>query len=250
MYPFRRSCSRIICFSRLGLVLAMGLAFASLTNAQVFQSGGPFVLQSQNAPDNFNVSFSLSEAPQTILADGGKVILTESIHSISSSSEWLVLDVESANGGPLAGDPTQTWSYDLFYPFQQRAFVDEVAGYWSFNEQAYSPITPFGSGFFAATSPNPLNPNLGPVFDLIFTPPAGPYAPFTSRHGRVVVSPYTLLSNGGVNPSMANGFHYLVHAFTASIVTPEVSSVAALAAIVVGWGVWSAPCSRRTRPFC
>ncbi|HLH79889.1 MAG TPA: hypothetical protein VKV29_06345 [Chthonomonas sp.] len=218
LYPYVRS--RATFHLTLGLLMA-----AQLARPQVFQRGGTFTLSAQNAPDNFTTTFSMSQSPTTISADNGKLQITESIHVISPNSEWLLLDIETTNGGPLADNPTQLWSYDLFYPFQQTAFVDEVAGYWSFNEQAYSPITPFGSGFLASTAPNPLDPSLGPVFDVMHNPPAGPYAPFTFRHGSVILSPYNILANGGVNPSKANGFHYLVHAFSATVPESNGSTV-------------------------
>ncbi|HLI48298.1 MAG TPA: hypothetical protein VKV18_06385 [Chthonomonas sp.] len=218
LYPYVRS--------RATLLLTLCLLTASqLAWSQVFQRGGTFTLNAQNAPDNFTSTFLISQSPTTLSADNGKLRITESIHVISPNSEWLLLDIETTNGGPLAGDPTKLWSYDLFYPFQKTAFVDEVAGYWSFNEQAYSPITPFGSGFLASTAPNPLDPSLGPVFDVMHNPPAGPYAPFTSRHGSVVLSPYNILANGGVNPSQANGFHYLVHAFSATVPEMDGSTI-------------------------
>ncbi|CEK13052.1 hypothetical protein [Chthonomonas calidirosea] len=239
LYPYLRS--------RTTFCLTCCLLIPSqLAWSQVFQRGGTFTLVAQNAPDNFTSTFSISSSPITISADNGKLQITESIHAISLNSEWLVLDIETTNGGPLAGDPTQRWSYDLFYPFQQTAFVDEVAGYWSFNEQAYSPITPFGTGFLASTAPNPLDPSLGPVFDVMHNPPAGPYPPFSFRHGSVILSPYNILANGGVNPSQANGFHYLVHAFSAAV--PELNGAAALLATLGLGGLLSRLRRKSHRP--
>lgn len=174
---------------------------------------------------NFNQNVTLGSGMTSL--DGGEMTVAQSIIPSSATSQWLTFHFESASGGPLAGDPHADWRIQLSnVQTSSPANVTTLIVYWTVNGVATSPINP-ASGF-TNVEPNPINPSLGPVYAFFPTPSALGY---TSSSWFVFANPYNFISQGGINPSSANGFTF---GLLETDVVPEPSS---LCSLMIGAGV-------------
>lgn len=220
--------------SRCVVLLALA-AFGSATiasstaTAQVISVGSTYNIGGTNFPTNFGPeTVTLDLTPKLI--NGGQIRVTESIFPTANGGAWLDVYFERVNGGSLAGNINGAWDFYLNHlVMSQPVIFDATYKYWTVNGTAVSPINPFGG--FTTVGPNPVNAGLGQAY--LTTLNFGPLSQFDFTT-LSFISPYSFISNGGMNPNTANGFH---HGFHFSPV-PEPTSlafagVASLGAI--GW---------------
>ena len=181
--------------------------------------GSSLTFGGTNAPDTYSATTTFSSTP--VLVDNGAVKIWQTQTATGSNSEWDVFYMQTTNGGPLAGNINGYWNIVMNFTFSGAVNFDGVVNQWLVNGTPVSPITNgIGSICCAATS-NPILP--GPAYyNTGFTVPypAGPF----SNWQQVFVTPYSLVSSGGINPSTANEFIFALH-FTLQQATTKITSL-------------------------
>ncbi len=175
--------------------------------------GSPLTYGGADAPDTYSAAVTFSPTP--VLVDSGAVKIWQTQTPTGSSGEWDVFYMQTVNGGPLAGNISANWNIVIDYVLSAPVYFDGVVQQWLVNGTAVSPITNgIGSICCAATS-NPILPGASYYNSGFSSPlPAGTQTNWTD----VYVQPYSLVQNGGINPSTANGFAFAMH-FTLQIPT-------------------------------
>ncbi|MBV9772150.1 MAG: hypothetical protein JOZ32_21435 [Bryobacterales bacterium] len=199
------------------LALAVGAA-AATGGPGIIAVGSPLSWSVTNAPDTFTVNTTFSSTPVTV--DNGAVTIWQQQVPTGSNGEWDVFYMKTTNGGPLAGNINAYWSISMTFTFTAPVFSDGVVNQWLADGTPVSPLTNgIGSICCAATS-NPILP--GPAYynKGNGAEPAGLY----TNWKEIFVNPYSLVSNGGFNPSAENEFIFALH-FTLQSAMPVVTSV-------------------------
>jgi hypothetical protein len=226
-----RTCRRSLTFVAVCITSLWADQTARAGGTSILQLGGTFTVQGTNFTTNYSQTATVGVPT---LVDNGQILMTETINPSAKGGEWDDFSFTTVNGGPLAGNINAFWNLQFFgVPTTRKALWDNAYVYWTVNGQAVSPINPFGSGSLGDVNPNPINPALGPVFGagapVLIEGPATSFdaTPF------VFVSPYSLVSEGGVDPNTANGLHLGFYFVPASPV-PEPSGIVLLSAAGVG----------------
>lgn len=216
MFAFRR-----VWLIGFALLFSLMLPGQSAT-AAVFSVGDMYSLTGVNFPVDFSTSVTLDGTTKP-LVDG--LTVREVITPVGPGSAWVEFVFEST--GPLASDFDSLWRIDINdIPVTGPAFRDARFIYWTVDGVAVDPIVPTTD--FNPVLPNPINPALGPAY--VRNDSTGPFA---SLDAFVFVDPYSFLAGTGVDPNLANGFHYGVLGTLTTI--PEPSSFALLGLTAAGY---------------
>lgn len=208
----------------LSLVTAFALAGPGMLNAQtssagpnIIPIGSPLMFGGTNAPDTYSASVTFSSTP--VLVDNGAVKIWQKQVPTGPTGEWDVFYLQITNGGPLAGNINAYWNILMNYTLSAPVYFDQVVNQWLVNGTPVNPLTNGIGSICCATTSNPIIP--GPAYyNSGFTTPL-PAGVQTSWR-QVYVTPYNIVSGGGVNPSTANEFIFALH-FTLQGAVPTVT---------------------------
>jgi len=192
--------------------------------AGIIAVGSSMTFGGTNAPDTYSATTTFSSTP--VLVDNGAVKIWQKQVSTGSNSEWDVFYMQTTSGGPLAGNINGYWNILMDYTLTAPAFFDGVVNQWLVNGTPVSPLTNGIGTICCAAASNPILPGEA-YYNSGFSVPY-PAGLFSSTQGtqwqQVFVSPYSIVSNGGVNPSTANQFIFALH-FTLQPSPPTVLGV-------------------------
>ncbi len=182
--------------------------------------GSPLTFGGDNTPDTFSANTTFSSTP--VQVDNGKVTIWQNQVPTGPNSEWDVFYLKTTSGGPIAGDVNAEWKIVMNYTLTAPVFFDQVVSQWQVNGTPVSPLNPNiggSGGICCAALSNPILP--GPAFyNSGFS---GPIAAGTQTNWReIFASPYNIVSQGGINPNIANEFVFALH-FTLQSALPTVS---------------------------
>jgi hypothetical protein len=167
-----------------------------------------------------------------VLVDNGAVKIWQTQTPTGANGEWDVFYVQTTSGGPLAGNINAYWDLQMNYTLSAPAFFDGVVNQWLVNGTPVSPLTNGIGSICCAATTNPIIP--GPsYYNSGFSSPF-PAGLFSLTDGgalwrELFVQPYTLVTNGGINPSTANEFIFALH-FTLQPPLPSVSAAVSASA--------------------
>jgi uncharacterized protein (TIGR03437 family) len=213
------------------------LAAGPLIAPGIIPIGSSLTFGGTNAPDTYTATTTFSSTP--VLVDNGAVKIWQEQTPTGSTGEWDVFYMETTNGGPVAGNIDGYWNILMNYDLSQPVYFDQVVQQWLVNGTAVSPITNgIGSICCAATS-NPILPGAG-YYNSGFQSalPAG----IQTNWQQIFVTPYNIVSDGGINASTANGFAFALHftlqsvPLTTALGTDFVNEPFASQAIVTAFG--------------
>jgi uncharacterized protein (TIGR03437 family) len=178
---------------------------ASTSGPGIIAVGSPLTWSGTNAPDTFTVNTTFSSTPRTV--DGGAATIWQKQVPTGPNGEWDIFYYKTTNGGPLAGNISAYWSITIDFTLTAPVYNDGVVNQWMVDGTPVSSIqNGIGSICCAATS-NPILP--GPAY---FNSGNGaePAGLFTNWQ-EIYVTPYSLVSSGGIDPSAANEFVFALH---------------------------------------
>lgn len=169
---------------------------------QLFQLGSSFSVSGINFPNDFGPE--TVTLGQTTTISSGRLALSETVVPDGPNAAWAIFNFSTTDGGPLAGDFGSLWGISI-NDVRMTHFVniDDAFMYWTENGNAFSPLDLWGN--VTKIGPNPIDPQLGPVF---FLPASGTG---TSLDGHISVTPYDFLFSVGIDLITADGFHFAVH---------------------------------------
>lgn len=190
----------------------------TITGPGFIPIGSPLVWSPTNAPDTFTANTTFSSTP--VLVDNGAVKIWQEQVPTSSTGEWDLFYMQTANGGPIAGDINADWQIVLNYTLSAAVNFDQVVQQWTVNGTAVGPLTNFGTICCAAAT-NPILPGWSYYNSGFEGPlPAG----VQTNWKQIYVDPYSFASSGGIDPSTANGFIFGLH-FSLQQPAPAVTGV-------------------------
>ncbi len=214
-------------------IVALALAMTAHEASAGLLVGSEYTLVGTNFPDDFSQTVTLAPGMTTI--DSGQLTLTQTIYNVRAGVQWLDLYFQTVGGGPLANDFGALWEVQANgLQVSPPVFVTGFFIYWTANGAAFDPINQ-APGFNLPVEPNPIDPSLGPVFGNTYQG-LGPYSTVGEY---AYANPYSGISDEGVDPNTANGFHMAL--LVNSVPEPSSLSLAAIAAIALGWVVARAP---------
>jgi uncharacterized protein (TIGR03437 family) len=207
-------CSR---FSRRLLTLvafggAGGLSAAS--GPGIIAVGSAITWGGTNAPDTFSQSTTFSSTP--VQVDNGSLTIWQQQVPTGSNGEWDIFYMKTTNGGPLAGNLGGYWEILIDFTLTAAAYFDHVFMQWQVNGSPVSPLSNGVGTICCAVTSTPLSNILpGPAYynsGFSVGYPAGQFSKtYGSKWQQVYATPYTIVGNGGINPSSANGFVFALH---------------------------------------
>jgi hypothetical protein len=216
------------------LLLCGSLAVLSLLSpaaqASIIPIGSSYTFMGTNAPDNFTATTTFSSTP--VLVDNGALTLSEEQVSTGPTGEWDVFNMSTTNGGPLAADIDADWEITIDYVLSAPASFDGVASQWTVNGTPVSPIFNF-SGICCVASSNPILPGAA-YYNTGFEDPLP--AGTQTDWNEIYADPYSIISEGGMDPSTANGYTWALH-FTLLQPVPEPTSALLLGAGLLALGL-------------
>ena len=196
------------------------LAIFAFSNSLIFAAGGiipigsPLTFGGTNSPDTYSANVTFSSTP--VVVDNGAVKIWQQQFPTGSTGEWDVFYVQTVNGGPLAGNTGGFWNIVMNYTLSAPVFFDQVVNQWLVNGTPVSPLTNGIGSICCASTSNPIVPGTAYYNSGFSVPyPAGVF----SNWQQVFVSPYSLVSAGGVNPNTANQFIFALHFTLQSAIT-------------------------------
>lgn len=172
-------------------------------------------------PDNTPETITLDGTNRMFKNSSGPMDVSATLttpNSANPNTQWV--QVAFSNPDPFIGiarDTTASWGVGLDFQFTQNPAVANAFIYWTINGKPVQPFAGFGGGFLATTETDPLDPSVGSVFGLSYTPPV-PIPPTPSSTYNydlsVYLNPFSYISalqdpnNPGhsVIPSSINGF--------------------------------------------
>lgn len=212
---------------------------ATATNGPgIIAIGSPLVFGGDNNPDTYSANVTFSSTPVTV--DNGAVSIWQVQVPTGSNGEWDIFYEKTTNGGPLAGNVNAEWDILMNYTLTVPAYFDQVVSQWMVNGTPVSPLNNNiggSSGICCAALSNPILP--GPSFynsGFSGALPAG-----TETNWReIYAQPYTIVTEGGINPNTANEFVFALHFTlqTAPVVTSVISASQYGAFSTFGPGSW------------
>ena len=116
--------------------------------------------------------------------------------------------METTDGGPLANNVNALWNIVIDYTLSTPAYFDQVVQQWAVNGTPVGPLTNGIGSICCAEATNPIVPGwsyYGSGFSGALA------AGVQTNWQQIYVTPYTLIQNGGIDPSTANGFTFGLH---------------------------------------
>jgi uncharacterized protein (TIGR03437 family) len=140
-----------------------------------------------------------------------------------TNAEWDVFYMETTDGGPLANNVSSLWQIVLNYTLSAPVYFDQVVQQWWVNGAAVGPLTNGIGSICCAQATNPILPGWS-YYNSGFSValPAG----VQTNWRQIYATPYTLVENGGIDPSTANGFAFGLHFTLAPNIEAAVSASA------------------------
>jgi uncharacterized protein (TIGR03437 family) len=201
----------------------MGLAQSTYSGPGpgIIQIGSTLIWNNTNAPDTFTSTTTFSSTP--VLIDSGAVQVYETQVPTAANAEWDVFYLKTVDGGPLANDISALWQIVIEYNITQPVIFDQVVQQWLVSGTPVSPLTNGIGTICCASAANPILPgasyyNSGFSVSL----PAGEQTAWK----QIFVQPYSLVTNGGINPNTANEFYFALHFTLQPTVVAAVSASA------------------------
>src|ERR1700733_10006726 len=218
--------NRTVTWSLMMVLASTGLIHAqsapatnATTGPQIIPIGSPLTFGGTNAPDTYSATTTFSSTP--VLVDNGAAKIWQKQVPTGANGEWDIFYMQTTKG-PLAGDINAYWNILMNYTVSAPAFFDQVVNQWLVNGTPVSPITNNIGGAGGICCPALSNPILpGPSYynsGFSVSIPAG----VQSNWRQVYVTPYNIVSEGGINPSTANEFIFALH-FTLQAALPNVT---------------------------
>jgi uncharacterized protein (TIGR03437 family) len=189
---------------------------AQTVGPQIIQIGSPLTFGGTNAPDTYSATTTFSSTP--ILVDNGAVKIWQKQVPTGSNGEWDVFYLQTTNG-PLAGNINAYWNVLVTYTLSAPAYFDQVVNQWLVNGTPVSPLTNGIGSICCTASSNPVLPGES-YYNSGFSGPLA--AGVQTNWQQVFVTPYNIVSDGGINPSTANEFIFALH-FTLQSAKPNVT---------------------------
>ncbi|HXM44216.1 MAG TPA: hypothetical protein VN924_23470 [Bryobacteraceae bacterium] len=179
--------------------------------------GSSLTWASTNAPGTFTTNTTFSSTP--VLVDNGAAEIWQVQTPTGTTGEWDVFYLKTTNGGPLAGNIDAYWSITIAFTLNWPVYNDGVVDQWLVNDAPVSPLTNGIGSICCASLTNPIL--TGPTYYNMGNGalPAGTQ----TNWQQIYVQPYSLVSNGGVDPSTANEFIFALH-FTLQAALPAVQA--------------------------
>lgn len=203
-----------------GCLLGSVLLVAGGARADIIPIGSTLTFGGTNAPGTTGTWSNTVSFGTTALVDNGLMTLTTSQVPTGPSGEWDVFSLSTVSGGPLVDDINDDWNIVMDYDLSAPVYFDAVADEWTVNGTPVSPITNF-SGICCATDTNPILPNPA-YYNSGFSGPLP--AGVQTDWQQIFADPYSLISDGGINPSTANDFEFALH-FDLQTPVPEPRSL-------------------------
>ncbi len=201
------------------MISAQSLTPSGGAGPGIIPIGSPLTFGGTNAPDTYSATTTFSSTPVTV--DNGAVKIWQTQVPTGTDSEWDVFYMQISSGGPLANNINGYWNIVMNYVLSAAVNFDAVVQQWVVNGTPVSPITNgIGTICCAATS-NPILPGAS-YYNSGFSGPLP--AGTSSNWQQIFVTPYTLITSGGINPNTANGFYFALH-FTLQPPMPVVKAV-------------------------
>lgn len=151
--------------------------------------------------------------------DNGAATIWQEQVPTGSNGEWDIFYLKTTNGGPLASDINAYWGITIDFTFTVPSYSDGVVTQWMVNGTPVSNITNGIGSICCATASNPILPGWSYYNQGNGPEPAGPY----NNWQEIFVSPYSFVSDGGINANTANEFVFALHFTLRSL--PVVTSV-------------------------
>jgi uncharacterized protein (TIGR03437 family) len=188
--------------------------------------GSTLIWNNTNAPDTFTSTATFSSTP--VLIDNGAVQVYETQVPTAANAEWDIFYMKTVDGGPLANNISALWQIVIEYEISQPVNFDQVVQQWLVSGTPVSPLTNGIGTICCASTTNPILPGASYYGSGFTTPlPAGEQTAWR----QIYVTPYSLVTNGGIDPNTANEFYFALH-FTLQPPLPTV--VAAVSASAFG----------------
>ena len=168
--------------------------------------GSPLTFGGTNSPDTYSATTTFSSTP--VLVDNGAVKIWQQQTPTGPNGEWDVFYMETTDGGPLANNISGLWNIVIDYTLSAPVYFDQVVQQWTMNGTAVGPLTNGIGSICCAEATNPILPGWS-YYNSGFSGalPAG----VQTNWQQIYVTPYTLIENGGIDPSTANGFTFGLH---------------------------------------
>ncbi len=192
-----------------------------ITGPGIIPIGSALTFGGTDSPDTYSATTTFSSTP--VLVDNGAVKIWQSQVPTGPTGEWDVFYMETTNGGPLANDTSAEWSIVMNYTLSTAAVFDAVANQWLVNGTPVSPLTNGIGSICCAAASNPILPGYS-YYNSGFSGQLS--AGVQTNWQQIFVRPYTLVTNGGINPSTANAFTFALHFSLAPSIVDVVSASA------------------------
>jgi hypothetical protein len=171
------------------LAAALAIVIGAPARAQLVNFGGSFQVIGTNAPNDFSETDALALGNTAI--DGGALTLTVTNSVTTGGDEWVVFDVQTTSGGPIAGDLNADWGMQFNnIPLLNLAMITQLYLDWGTAGTLVSPTNNLGGNLGIET--NPLTGSglvFGGPFPLALTSSfdlngfADPFAGFLTPNG-------------------------------------------------------------------
>lgn len=134
------------------LTVALAVVIATPARAQFVNFGGSFQAIGTDAPNDFSETDTL--ALGTTMIDGGALTLNVTNSITSGGDEWVVFDVKTTSGGPIAGDLNANWGMQFNdVPLLSLAMITHLYLDWGTAGALVSPTNNLGGNLPIETNP-------------------------------------------------------------------------------------------------
>jgi hypothetical protein len=153
------------------------------------------------------------------VVDNGAVKIWQEQVATAANAEWDLFYMQTVNGGPLAGNINAYWNILMTYTLTAPATFDAVVNQWAVSGTPVDPLTNGIGSICCAAATNPILTGES-YYNSGFSGALA--AGVQTNWQQVFVTPYNIVSNGGVNPSTANQFTFGLH-FTLPAAAPVIT---------------------------